>query len=216
MANMKQINFMIKKLATLKKIAKSSQAERRLSADENARRAKNIHAELRLQDLKWKAELRMVQRKYHRLRIHSILKCISKYSQIAYRVSEKSGLSSEEAETFAQTRQRMNFTCPPPSLKQPGCEETTERLDIRQLMQQSQQKVATLFLDEPIMGWLPWQSQFAYPSGILNKSFPHTIDMPNWLFWGRTTICSRTSSACSIPSSTNKHGKFCLDSRNHS
>jgi hypothetical protein len=46
-------------------------------------------------------------------------------------MSEKSGLSSKEAETFAQTRERIDFTCPLPSLKQPGCEETTERFDIR-------------------------------------------------------------------------------------
>jgi hypothetical protein len=142
---MKQINFMIKKLATLQNISKSSQAERRLSADENTRRARDIRAELRLQVLKCKAELRMVQRKYHGLRIHFLLKCISKYLQTAYRVSEKSGLSSEEAETFAQTRQRIDFTCPPPSLKQPGCEEATERLNIRQLMQSQQEGCDIVF-----------------------------------------------------------------------
>jgi hypothetical protein len=42
MANMKQINFMIKKLATLKKIAKSSQADGRLYACENTRSAKKF------------------------------------------------------------------------------------------------------------------------------------------------------------------------------
>jgi hypothetical protein len=51
---------------------------------------------------------------------------------------EKKCLLLEEAKTAARTRKRIDFTCPPPSLKSPGCEEATERLDIRQLMQQSQ------------------------------------------------------------------------------
>jgi hypothetical protein len=53
---------------------------------------------------------------------------------------EKNGLLPEEAETAAGTRKWIDSSCPPPSLKQPGCEEATERLDIRQLMQQSQQE----------------------------------------------------------------------------
>jgi hypothetical protein len=105
-------------------------------------------------------------------------------------VSEKSGLSSEEAETSAQTRQRIDFTCPPPSLKEPGCEEATERLHIGQLMQQSQQEGCDIVFGRTDYGLVTMAITVCMPSGILNKSFPHTIDMPNWLFWGRTTLCS--------------------------
>jgi uncharacterized protein YydD (DUF2326 family) len=51
-ANMKKINFMTKKVKKLKEIAKAAQADGRLLAYDDVRSAKNIRAELRLQDLR--------------------------------------------------------------------------------------------------------------------------------------------------------------------
>jgi hypothetical protein len=66
-ANMKKINFMTKKVKKLKEIAKASQADGRLLAYDDVRSAKNIRAELRLQDLRWKVELRVARRKKWRI-----------------------------------------------------------------------------------------------------------------------------------------------------
>jgi hypothetical protein len=60
---MKKVNFMTKEVKKLKKIAKAKQADGRLLAYADVRSAKNIRAELRLQDLKWKVELRVARRK---------------------------------------------------------------------------------------------------------------------------------------------------------
>jgi hypothetical protein len=73
---MKKIKFVTKKVKRLKEIAKALQADGRLLAYDVVRSAKYFRAELRLQDLRWKVELRVARRKKWRITnvnvVHSV------------------------------------------------------------------------------------------------------------------------------------------------
>jgi hypothetical protein len=98
---MKEINFMSK-------------------AYDDVRSVKNTRAELHLQDLKWKVELRAASLKKLRITNVSVV-TLYKVLFISFTTTiqggEKNGLLPEEAETAAETRKRIDFTYPPPILK---------------------------------------------------------------------------------------------------
>jgi hypothetical protein len=85
---------------------------------------------------------------------------------------DKNGLLPDEAQTAAGTRKRIDFTCPSPSLKQPGCEEATECLDIRQLMQQSQQDGRDIVFGGTYYGLVTMATTVRMPLQLFEQKLP--------------------------------------------